>query len=149
MSLTIMDDAVACALRAFKQAAPSSLLSHAVQRTRFIWAFDKTGQMKIAYEEIAEFSGGRPGNGHTRRFGSPLRPGEEKKLGHPTLLGFGAGRVAGELFLDEIEGRMRWVFNFSSGRYCGSFPPTDAHRTAVQRWFDHWLNEPVVFNPEY
>jgi hypothetical protein len=82
----------------------------------YIWVMDGETRVWIAVEELALADG-------IKRRGIPKRrngqhPASEKKLGHPTLVQGKAARIAGELAIEEISGRFRWVINCSSGRYC-------------------------------
>jgi len=148
MSLQQFDAGASLALRSFKQAAECGLVSYASQRNRFIWAVGESGAMVIAFEEVALFRDGSEGNGHTRRIGVPKSAADEKKLGHPTLLGGGVGRVAGELYLDMIDDVLRWVFSFSSGRYCSENQPTPKQRDTIHDHFNDHIGPNVIFNPE-
>jgi hypothetical protein len=150
MSLAVLDGSVAMAMSAWRRAARSDLLRHAACRTRFIWAATEAGQVMIAFEEIAEFPGGAAGNGHTRRYGAPVKPQDELKLGHPCLLDGKPGRVAGELYLDPSPqgDEIFWVFNFGSGRYCNETRPTAIQRDHLQGLFRGWLGDDTLFDPE-
>jgi hypothetical protein len=105
-----------------------NLLAQAVQLARqapfgialttigYIWVMDAHCNVWIAVEELAL-------DDKVQRRGIPKRrvgqhPAIEKKLGHPTLVNGGPARVAGELAIEEISGKFRWVINCSSGRYC-------------------------------
>lgn len=111
-------------LRDLRLAAATPLLRYSVKTVTYIWAMDERGDVFIAVEELAEMPDGSRIEGYPRRKNFPVHPAEEKKLGHPTLVGGGRARLAGELFLDELAGELLWFVNVSSGRYCRFSPPT-------------------------
>jgi hypothetical protein len=113
----------------------------------YIWAMDVFGDIHIAVEELAELPDGRNLTGHPRRRDYPQHPAEEKKLGHPTLLGGGLARMAGELFLDkDTDGVMIWYINDNSGRYCKRIPPTQSNKDKILNKFRELIGPSVVFD---
>ncbi|MGL4489779.1 MAG: hypothetical protein ACRCU5_10090 [Rhizobiaceae bacterium] len=112
----------------------------------YIWVLDQECKVWIAVEELALADG-------VQRRGIPKRrngqhPASEKKLGHPTLVKGGPARIAGELSIEEISGKFRWVLNCSSGRYCYDEPlrPTVAHLNSVVSLFRDFG---VIVMPDY
>lgn len=122
VSLTILDETVVKCLLNLEHAAQQPLFRAAAQAQNMIWAMDEAGTVVIAVEELA-MEPDMPMQGFPRRRGY-RHPSEEKKLGHPTLLDGAPARIAGELAFDEIDGKLRWVLNANSGRYCRKQPPT-------------------------
>lgn len=112
----------------------------------FIWVMDSSGHVWIAVEELALAD-------EVKRRGIPRRrhgqhPASEKKLGHPTLVAGQAARIAGELAIEEISGRYRWVINCSSGRYCYNEKsrPKVAHLVNLM---EHFRGFGVSVMPDY
>ena len=140
-SLTILTKEMGEKLRSYRELAQSSLFWNVAQCSSFLWAMSDGGDVMIAYEEIVvdldiadhpELKEGYP-----RRRGYPTHPATEKKLGHPTLVGGGKARIAGELFLDVKDEKLHWFVNCNSGRYCReiSVRPTQANCAAVEALF--------------
>jgi hypothetical protein len=122
-SLSNLDSGVASDLAAVEKLAQTPLFRHSERAKNYIWAMAVDGSIKIAVEELAPDPVMSDGAGYPRRRGY-AHPSEEKKLGHPTLLGGAEARIAGELAFDEFDGELRWVFNVNSGRYCRQQPPS-------------------------
>ncbi len=101
----------------------------------YIWVMDADGRVWIAVEELALADGVRYSGIPKRRYGQ--HPAQEKKLGHPTLINGQGARIAGELAIEFLSGRFRWVINCSSGRYCyeEALRPTVAHLNNVVSLF--------------
>lgn len=95
---------------------------------------DHLGDIYIAVEEIALQSLAELHVGYPRLRGYE-HPSEHKKLGHPTLLGGGEARIAGELALDEMKGKLHWFLNAHSGRYCRQLPPSKSQLASVAASF--------------
>lgn len=86
----------------------------------FIWAMNKAGEINIAVEEVAEMMGETVNGGYPFRRNFPdelVEKVREKKLGHPCLTEDQTARIAGELYLDEVNGEYGWYLNFKSGRF--------------------------------
>lgn len=124
-SLTIFDRVVGDSLAKLESAVQCKLLRFAARAKNYIWAMKDSGEIVIAVEELIVQPPDSDFSGYPRRRGY-RHPSEEKKLGHPTLRSGGEARIAGELAFDEIEGKIRWVLNTNSGRYCKQFPPNDS-----------------------
>nr|WP_316653273.1 hypothetical protein [uncultured Gellertiella sp.] len=122
-SLAVLDEDVAACLAAMQQLAQNRLLKPSARAKTYIWAVDARGTIQIAIEELAAWEQIAQYAGYPRRRGFH-HPSEEKKLGHPTLLGEMGARIAGELAFDEIDDKLHWVLNANSGRYCRSLPPS-------------------------
>jgi hypothetical protein len=122
-SLCTVDVNIVATLTKLRECAQSQLLRSAAQTQNYLWIMDASGSIKIAIEELALLDGKPDTRGFPRRRGYK-HPSEDKKLGHPTLLDGGSARIAGELVLDLHEGKLHWVFNAASGRYCREKPPT-------------------------
>ncbi|WP_333825534.1 hypothetical protein [Pinisolibacter sp.] len=123
-----LDRDVARALAELESSVQSALLRPAAQTKNFIWAMAGDGEIVIAIEEIAPKAyndSPRVPNGYPRRKGLD-HPVEKKKLGHPTLLDGGHARIAGEIAFDRNpkDGRLVWMLNANSGRYCAENPPS-------------------------
>lgn len=139
-------------LRIYRDLSGDGLFRAAAQCFLFLWVMDVDGNIIIAYEEIVtgEISHSTNGsllkNGHPRRRGFPSHPADEKKLGHPTLVGGGEARIAGELFLDILDGSLQWYVSCGSGRYCRDLPPTKRHQEAVHQLFTALIDDQVRFD---
>lgn len=139
LSRCILDDGVAGVLSGLEKAVQGDLLRPAAQAKNFIWAMDEDGEVIIAVEEIAPtaYEGQRAvPKGYPRRKGLE-HPVEKRKLGHPTLLGGGDARIAGELAfdMDSSGTRLVWMLNANSGRYCAETPPTTEQIDNIARLF--------------
>ncbi|WP_439625874.1 hypothetical protein [Shinella sp.] len=112
------------ALAELKKLAQYRILSSAMRAKNYIWVMEQDGTIKIAIEELAYLQSGTPYPGYPRRR-SYKHPSEEKKLGHPTLVGASEARIAGELFFDREneQDELKWFLNVHSGRYCRQKPP--------------------------
>ncbi|MBL8576059.1 MAG: hypothetical protein JNK47_02440 [Mesorhizobium sp.] len=133
-SLCSFDDKTATALVKLQECVQSNLLKFDARTKSFLWAIDADGGLTLALEEIAVRPPEAPQAGYARRRGF-RHPVEEKKLGHPTLVGGGKARIAGELAFDENGGSLRWVLNANSGRYCKQLPPTKTQIDAAANLF--------------
>lgn len=121
LSKVILDQKVAQSLLQLRDLACGPLFRSMATTSTYIWAMDEAGSVLVAVEELCEFEG------YPRRRGIN-HPSELKKLGHPTLLGSGQARIAGELTLDPAaDGTMLWILNANSGRYCKRLPPQRRH----------------------
>lgn len=139
-SLSTLDADLAERLVRLEQIAQCNLLRHAELAKNYIWAMAPDGSIRIAVEELAIEPRPEVSTGYPRRKG-PVHPSEEKKLGHPTLLGGGLARIAGELAFDEFDGVLKWVFNVNSGRYCKQLPPSpDQVERAATIFRNHGLD---------
>jgi hypothetical protein len=117
LSKVVLDSQVAQSLANLRMLASEPLFRYMATKSTYIWAMAESGSIIIAVEELYELEG------YPRRRGID-HPWEQKKLGHPTLLGSGEARIAGELLLDLAEdGSMLWILNANSGRYCEQHPP--------------------------
>jgi hypothetical protein len=99
----------------------------------FLWAIDQSGQVWITMEEVCLSS--QFGKRFPRMRNMPLDSSLEA-LGHPLLVNRGMARIAGELILDDDDGRIYWVINNKSGRY--GFGPHRKH--------SHLANVAAVFS---
>jgi hypothetical protein len=133
-SLSNLNRQLADDLIALEKCAQSQLLKFSARTINYLWVVDEAGAIKISVEEIALKPPDAPRAGYPRRRGY-RHISEEKKLGHPTLLCGGPARIAGELAFDEISGRLRWMLNANSGRYCRREPPTQEQIDAVATLF--------------
>lgn len=134
-------------LGSFLDACNNSLFEANGRCITLIWAMRKTGDVKLAIEEIAELPDGNELSGHPRRRNYPRHPAEEKKLGHPCLLLGEAARIAGELFLDRDEsGDLKWYVNTNSGRFCRESPPTKTQERNVVELFKSFTGLDVVLD---
>lgn len=122
-SLCRLEEPLASILVDHLRVSRSDLFSNAARSVTYLWAMDEGGEIIISVEELAETPDGRVVAGYPRRRNYPSHPADEKKLGHPTLLDGGLARVAGEFFIDEVDGNLYWFVNVSSGRYCRLMPP--------------------------
>ncbi|NKK60273.1 hypothetical protein GFM44_30960 [Rhizobium leguminosarum bv. viciae] len=122
-SLSDLDKNLAETLCELDKLAQTKLMRYALRAKSYIWAMNEEGKIVVAVEELAIEKPETIYPGYPRRRG--LRhPSEDKKLGHPTLIGAGHARIAGELAFDEDENdSLRWVINANSGRYCRQKPP--------------------------
>ncbi len=123
ISLCELDEDVGSTLAKLVRIANCTLLRKAARSKGYIWLMDELGKVWIAVEELALLPDGRELTGHPRRRDFPVHPAQEKKLGHPCLVDGKKARIAGELFMDEIDGKLKWHLNDNSGRYCKSNPP--------------------------
>lgn len=98
----------ACEHRPFEAVATSFTL---------IWAMDESGEIHVAVEELAQVEDERVDGGFPMRRNFPVLVPGEKKLGHPCLVHDMRARAAGELYIDEYEGKKSWFLNFQSGRF--------------------------------
>ena len=143
LSLTCLDEAGE-RLRAFAHGCRSTTFENVATSVTLLWAMEPSGKVAVAVEELAELPNGDELTGHPRRRNYPRHPSEEKKLGHPCLVGHGQARIAGELFLDQTEeGRLLWHMNVNSGRYCRQNPPTDAQTKLLADLFARAIGETV------
>ncbi|MBY3514194.1 hypothetical protein HFN76_18450 [Rhizobium laguerreae] len=134
-SLSDLDGNLAKTLTELALLAQTDLMKSALRAKNYIWAMDETGRIVLAVEELALTAPEAPYTGYPRRRGY-RHPSEEKKLGHPTLLGEGHARIAGELAFDEDEEEvLHWVLNANSGRYCKQNPPSKAQVDQVAERF--------------
>lgn len=85
---------------------------------------DAKGTITVAVEELAQVGETIVDGGYPMRRNFPQDLiGEERKLGHPTLLDGLEARAAGELYLAEYtapdggETELNWFMNFQSGRF--------------------------------
>lgn len=143
VSLSTLDGNLASELAALETAAQGGLFRAAARTFTYIWAMDGTGAVKMAMEELALRQPDARFGGYPRRRGYS-HPAESKKLGHPTLLNGGEARIAGELAFDELGGRLRWVLNANSGRYCRHKPPTENQLGNVSLIFRQLGIDPIV-----
>ncbi|CAN7445148.1 hypothetical protein LJR255_002866 [Pararhizobium sp. LjRoot255] len=122
-SLSDLNKGLATTLCELDKLAQTKLMRYALRAKSYIWAMDEDGKIVVAVEELAIEKPETIYPGYPRRRG--LRhPSEDKKLGHPTLIGEGHARIAGELAFDEDENdALHWVINANSGRYCRQKPP--------------------------
>ena len=133
-SLSTLDVDLATSLAELEKLVQCKLLKSAARAKNYIWAMAPDGEIRIAIEELAVQQPEATFSGYPRRRGYK-HPSEEKKLGHPTLLQGKGARIAGELAFDELDGRLRWVFNVNSGRYCRARPPSDLQiKQAAERF---------------
>ncbi|WP_132664693.1 hypothetical protein [Rhizobium sp. PP-CC-3G-465] len=125
-SLSVLNNGLATTLCELGKLAQTKLMRYALRAKSYIWAMDENGKIVLAVEELAIEKPETIYPGYPRRRG--LRhPSEDKKLGHPTLIGEGPARIAGELAFDEDDkDELRWVLNANSGRYCKQKPPEKA-----------------------
>lgn len=139
-----LDCSVGRALASYRVSAESPLFRNAFMSFQFIWAIDEDGTIWLAFEELCpDFF-----KGHVS---IPPRPGHPRwkslmiieKLGHPTLLNGQEARAAGELALDDLDGGLKWVVNFQSGRYCRVAVPNNQQAAAIHKRFRE-LIEPSV-----
>lgn len=142
-SKTRVDAAVGNGLVAYKDAVQLQLFAHAARCVTYIWVIDADGSVHMSVEELAELPDGTEIMGYPRRRDYPRHPAEEKKLGHPTLVGGNNARVGGELFLDVKGGKLMWFVNVNSGRYCQFAPPSPEQVANVLETFQE-LVEPEV-----
>jgi len=148
-SLVMLTKEVGTSLRTYRDLAQGELFWNMSQCSTFIWAMDELGQVFLAFEEVIpdgdiDIDGLK--EGHPRRRGFPAHPAQEKKLGHPTLLGGGQARVAGELLLDVAEEKLHWFVNCASGRYCRLMPPTHDQCRAIHELFMECIDDGVRFD---
>jgi hypothetical protein len=140
------------ALKQYREICQTDLFRSAAQCFQFIWVMNEKCELLISYEEIVtgDWSQSEKGNGlkngHPRRRGFPSHPADEKKLGHPTLLGGGKARMAGELFLDVDNGKLQWYVSCGSGRYCRETPPTSDQQHNVHSLFMSLIDDQVRFD---
>jgi len=151
-SLVVLNKEFGAHLRAYREVAQCDLFWNVAQCSGFLWAMDEDCHIRLAYEEIvvdidpAEVPGLK--EGYPRRRGFPIHPADEKKLGHPTLVGRGSARVAGELFLDVVEQKLHWFVNCQSGRYCGDpgLRPSPPQCEAAHDLFKELIDAEVLFD---
>ena len=81
----------------------------------FLWIIDARGELWLALEEVVDEVSGQ--FQYVRRKLANV-PAHLVKCGHPALLRGGAGRIAGELYIDDGDPTAPcWVINKHSGRY--------------------------------
>lgn len=151
LSLGTLSKDLGSLLRAYRGNCQHILLRQTAQCFTIIWAMDESGDVKIAFEELTTEALAHGGTlatnaGYPRRRGATYHPVEEKKLGHPTLLGGGKARVAGELILDIVDDKLFWYVNCSSGRYCRTSPPSSAQKKAVHDLFIQLMDDEVLWD---
>ena len=145
-SIAQLDLIVAETLASLGRLLNCNLLRYAAKSIMYIWVMDRHGSIWIAVEELAELPDGRNLTGHPRRRDFPVHPAGEKKLGHPSLLDGDAARIAGELFLDEVDGSLVWHVNDHSGRYCRDIRPSQQQRANVKSLFSDFFQCEVIFD---
>lgn len=135
-SLCTLDQNLAQKLTALEALVQDRLFRSSARAKNYLWAMDADGSIRIAVEELAIRQPRASYAGYPRRRGYS-HPSEEKKLGHPTLLNSGSARIAGELAFDEnLEtGKLQWILNANSGRYCKQKPPTEIQIDKVAQLF--------------
>jgi hypothetical protein len=138
-------------LKGYRDLAQTDLFWNVSQCFAFIWAMDSVGDVHIAYEEILVDMDGvadlsKLKEGYPRRRGFPVHPAMEKKLGHPTLIGGGPARVAGELFLDVRDQKLHWFVNCGSGRYCADRKPSKRQSDNVHELFMEFIDNEVLYD---
>jgi hypothetical protein len=116
VSLFKLDETTALQMAEALNLAKQAPFGLALTTIGYVWVMDAKQTVWISVEELALADGIKRRGIPKRRFGQ--HPALEKKLGHPTLIAGGQARIAGELAIEEISGRFRWVINCSSGRYC-------------------------------
>ncbi len=84
----------------------------------YIWVVDKAGCLRVGEECVV---------------GVDLHSGQEKKLGHPTLVKGEPARIAGEITWFENE--KKWKVNDISGRYTKNRNRSRAHLDHVVQLF--------------
>lgn len=82
--------------------------------TCILWVVDDGGTVRLCLEEVCSDFGRR----FPRMRFMPLHASLQA-LGHPSLVGRVSARIAGELVLDDDNGRFSWVLTNKSGRYGG------------------------------
>jgi len=155
LSLQILDAKLGKVLNDWKKLSSNPLLINASKCTHFIWCIDEAGTTWIAYEEIA-----RPQDQEAREFEQlppfkeglprfrdiPVHPALNKKLGHPTLISSQKARIAGEVYLDpQHDGKIEWVANARSGRYC-SPPPSNDHCINAQNHLRSLIDQSLIWD---
>ncbi|MBZ9870164.1 hypothetical protein LB542_04710 [Mesorhizobium sp. BR1-1-9] len=151
-SLVKMTREVGAHLRSYRDLAQNDLFWNVSQCSSFIWAMGENGEVFVAFEEIVvEPDGDALGlkEGYPRRRGYPTHPADEKKLGHPTLIGNGHARIAGELFLDVAEEKLHWFVNCGSGRYCRDVRPNGDQSKAIHEFFMELIDDAVRFDDPF
>lgn len=151
LSLATLNGELGQTLLSYRTICQAPLLRKAAQCFTLIWAMDESGEIRIAYEELTTEALEHEGTiasfkGYPRRRGATTHPVEFKKLGHPTLLKSGDARVAGELFLDFVDGSLFWFVNCSSGRYCRKIAPSKAQQKAVHELFMDLIDNEVRYD---
>jgi hypothetical protein len=139
---------------AHKKLSNQEVFKFTASTITYLWAMDNDGKIHVAVEELAELPDhlADPENkqemtGHPRMRGYPYHPATTKKLGHPTLLAGAPARIAGELFLDCVDGEtLKWHMNDNSGRYCNINKPTKSHKKNLLEFFQNILGEPIAFD---
>ena len=116
VSLFMLNSETAAQLTGALELARQAPFGIALTTIGYIWVMKPDCSIWIAVEELALADGIKRRGVPKRRNGQ--HPASEKKLGHPTLVKGGPARIAGELAIEEISGRFRWMINCSSGRYC-------------------------------
>jgi len=145
-SLCTLTQDVAEALRVYGRLSEAPLFHAEALAKTYIWAIDPAGELKLALEELAVQEPESKYQGYPRRRGY-RHPAEERKLGHPTLLGGGPARIAGELVQDDGTSGPHWVVNANSGRYCKHQSPSERQLGNVAAKFKSFgLDVMVDFN---
>jgi hypothetical protein len=90
-----------------------SLAKVLINDVAIIWAVDSVGSIWFSIEEIF-YDGRATGLPRFQSF-EPARG--VPKLGHPSLISAGKGRIAGEVYLDSSAPTPIWMINNRSGRY--------------------------------
>ena len=100
------------------------------QSVFFLWLISENGDIILAYEEFF------PNNSDyraPRQRDCPV-PSGRRRLGHPTLVNGGPGRIGGELLFDDRD--RRWVLTNRSGRYGTGPDRTEQHLRNVAQKFE-------------
>lgn len=145
-SKTFLDEPAGSALKQYREVSEFTLFVFAAKCVSYLWLIDVRGQFVLAVEELAEMPDGTSITGFPRRRDYPVHPAEEKKLGHPTLVGGSDARIGGELFLDDPDGSLQWFVNVNSGRYCKETPPNAQQEDAILQHFRALVDRDVQFD---
>lgn len=153
-SLVRLTEDVGAKLRSYRILAQDGLFWNVSQCSSLIWAMNGIGEVFLAFEELVFDLGVGSGAsklkyGYPRRRGFPSHPADEKKLGHPTLVGEGSARIAGELFLDVEAEKLHWFVNCGSGRYCRDIQPSAEQGRAIHQLFIEFIDDEVRFDDPF
>lgn len=123
-SKTVLDATSAPQLAQFTMAVMENwaLGQACVRDLLILWVIDEEGRFTYAWEELVVE--GKPQQ--VPRHNRLELTHRCDKLGHPSLVGCGEARIAGELYLDETGSSVAWVLNNKSGRY-GLHPTRTPH----------------------